>query len=160
MWRNDIKCKYMFMFSLKNLAHKGLSLFLMVQLKINQIGSGNGLAPNTHKPLCEPVMTLSFDLHMPSHYLSNKLQWNSNQNTPISFQENAFQNISCTLSAILFRPQYVRVCVINQSKLIIAMMIVITHKGFTVVPISDKDNINNKIPTHKVPSHYDMLNVL
>ena len=24
MWSNDIKCKYMFMFSLKNLAHKGL----------------------------------------------------------------------------------------------------------------------------------------
>ena len=24
MWRNDIKCKYMFMFSLKNLARKGL----------------------------------------------------------------------------------------------------------------------------------------
>ena len=25
MWRNDIKCKYMFMFSLKNLARKGLT---------------------------------------------------------------------------------------------------------------------------------------
>ena len=26
MWRNDTKCKYMFMFPLKNLAHKGLTL--------------------------------------------------------------------------------------------------------------------------------------
>ena len=26
MWRNDIKCKYMFMIPLKNLAHKGLML--------------------------------------------------------------------------------------------------------------------------------------
>ena len=25
MWRNDIKCKYMFMFPLKNLARKGLT---------------------------------------------------------------------------------------------------------------------------------------
>ena len=24
MWRNDIKCKYMFLFPLKKLAHKGL----------------------------------------------------------------------------------------------------------------------------------------
>ena len=27
MWSNDIKCKYMFMFPLKNLAHKGLKTF-------------------------------------------------------------------------------------------------------------------------------------
>ena len=27
MWRNDIKCKYMFMFPLKNLAHKGLIIY-------------------------------------------------------------------------------------------------------------------------------------
>ena len=29
MWKNDIKCKYMFMFSLNNLAHKGLNLKYM-----------------------------------------------------------------------------------------------------------------------------------
>ena len=28
MWRNDILCKYMFMFLLKNVAHKGLMLFM------------------------------------------------------------------------------------------------------------------------------------
>ena len=35
MWRNDIKCKYMFMFSLKNLARKWLSywpIFTAAQL--------------------------------------------------------------------------------------------------------------------------------
>ena len=30
MWRNDMKCKYMFMFPLKNLARKGLKI---LQLK-------------------------------------------------------------------------------------------------------------------------------
>ena len=30
MWSNDIKCKYMFMFPLKNLARKGLSYFKQV----------------------------------------------------------------------------------------------------------------------------------
>ena len=29
MWRNDTKCKYMFMFTLKNLARKGLTLHVM-----------------------------------------------------------------------------------------------------------------------------------
>ena len=28
MWRNDIKCKYMFMFSMKNLARKGLKVLI------------------------------------------------------------------------------------------------------------------------------------
>ena len=32
MWRNDIKCKYMFMFSLKNLACKGLKLTIAIPI--------------------------------------------------------------------------------------------------------------------------------
>ena len=38
MWRNDIKGKYMFMFTLKNLARKGL-------MNMVNIATGNGLLP-------------------------------------------------------------------------------------------------------------------
>ena len=40
MWRNDIKCKYMFMFILKNLAHKGLviSKWVLATLLLNSKG--------------------------------------------------------------------------------------------------------------------------
>ena len=31
MWKNDTKCKYMFMFPLENLAHKGLNLMAFYQ---------------------------------------------------------------------------------------------------------------------------------
>ena len=42
MWRNDIKCKYMFMFPLKNLAHKGLTIchhWYRVWLGVKQVTS-------------------------------------------------------------------------------------------------------------------------
>ena len=35
--------------------------------------------------------------------LRNKLQWNSNQNTKLFFQENAFENVVCEIAAILSR---------------------------------------------------------
>ena len=46
MWRNDIKCKYMFMFSLKILARKGL----MMPLAIEPSG---GSTCNTASTTCE-----------------------------------------------------------------------------------------------------------
>ena len=37
----------------------------------------------------------------------NKLQWNLNQNSYISIQENAFENVVSEMASILFRPQCV-----------------------------------------------------
>ena len=53
------------------------------------------------KPLSEPVL----------EYLKwtreNKFQWNSNQNSNIFVQENAFENDVCEMVSILSRPQCV-----------------------------------------------------
>ena len=57
---------------------------------------------------------------MPSHYLNqcslivnwtitNKLQWNSNQNTSLFIQENAFENVVCEMAAILSRRRRVKI---------------------------------------------------
>ena len=40
--------------------------------------------------------------------LSNKHQWNFNQNYNIFFQENAFESVVCEVAAILYRPQCVK----------------------------------------------------
>ena len=40
--------------------------------------------------------------------LKNKLQWNSNQNTYVFIQENAFENFVWEMAAILSRPQCVK----------------------------------------------------
>ena len=64
MWINDTKCKYMFMFPQKNLAHKGLIhcglrymwYHMMTKIWVN-LGSGNGLMPHGTKPLPEPMLT-------------------------------------------------------------------------------------------------------
>ena len=56
------------------------------------------------------------DRSAPSHYLNqcwnivnwtigNKLQWNSNRNSNIFIQENAFESVVCEMAAILSRPQ-------------------------------------------------------
>ena len=45
MWRNDIKCRYMFMFRLKNLARKGLSFLPKFHLIIGH--QCNGLEPDS-----------------------------------------------------------------------------------------------------------------
>ena len=37
-----------------------------------------------------------------------KLQWNLHSITNISFEENAFENIVCKMTAILFRPQCIK----------------------------------------------------
>ena len=36
MWSNDIKCKYMFMFPLKNVARKGLNTLLVYVMSVRQ----------------------------------------------------------------------------------------------------------------------------
>ena len=38
--------------------------------------------------------------------LRNKLQWNSNRNSNIFVQENAFENVIWKMAVILYRPQY------------------------------------------------------
>ena len=39
--------------------------------------------------------------------LRNKLKWNLNQNSYIFIQENAFENVFCKMTAILYQPQCV-----------------------------------------------------
>ena len=55
MWRNDIKCEYMFMFPLKNLARKGLTHWGRVTHicvgKLTIIGSDNGLSPERRQAI-------------------------------------------------------------------------------------------------------------
>ena len=58
MWRNDIKCKYMLMFSLKNSARKGLS--------------------NQHLYICVPLRTTSHIHNMQSHGLEINKHWSDN----------------------------------------------------------------------------------
>ena len=69
------------------------------------------------------VQIMACDLSAPSHYLNqfwnivnwtlgNKFQWNFRQNTPISIQENAFENVVWKMASILSWPQ----CV-NKSKI-------------------------------------------
>ena len=48
------------------------------------------------KPLPEPMLT---------YFLRITIQWNLNQNMIIFCQENAFENIVCKMSAILYRAQ-------------------------------------------------------
>ena len=67
MWRNDTKCKYMFMFPLKNLAHKGLTHWGRVTHicvgKLTIIGSDYGLSPGWRQAfeniVCEMASILS-----------------------------------------------------------------------------------------------------
>ena len=47
--------------------------------------------------------------------LRTKLMWNSNRNSYIFIQENAFENIVCEMSAILSRPQYVNVLILSDA---------------------------------------------
>ena len=71
---------------------------MVLRILIN-IGSGNGLLPDSTKPLPEPLMTYcQCDPH--SHC-------NWNQNTKILFKENTFENVVCKTSSILFSPRYV-----------------------------------------------------
>ena len=82
----------------------------------------------THRPLVPHICVSELGHHWfrqwlvpwpaPSHYLNqcslivnktcrNKLKWNLKQNTKLSIQENAFENVVRKMSAILSRPQCV-----------------------------------------------------
>ena len=59
MWSNDIKCKYMFVFPLKNLARKGLSLYLKQSQRISQtsvIAETDNLHPKHYFGLVRQVI--------------------------------------------------------------------------------------------------------
>ena len=55
MWRNDIKCKYMFMFPLKNLACKGLTLELGSATRFSTISWVILKDDKWSKKLCETI---------------------------------------------------------------------------------------------------------
>ena len=48
-----------------------------------------------------------------NYNLTNQFQWNSNQNWNISIEENAFENVVWKMVAILSRPQYANICMIQ-----------------------------------------------
>ena len=81
---------------------------------INSIGSENGLSPGRRQAIIWTKWLVAWSA--PSHYLNqcwnifnwtigNKLQWNSNRNSNIFIQENAFENVVSEMAAILSRPQ-------------------------------------------------------
>ena len=45
-----------------------------------------------------------------NHTMRNKIQWNFHENELPIIQENAFSNVVCLMSAILFRPLYIYIC--------------------------------------------------
>ena len=56
--------------------------------KLTIIGSGNGLSPGQHQALY-----LNQSWNIVNCTFRNKLQWNSNRNSNIFIQENAFENV-------------------------------------------------------------------
>ena len=56
------------------------------------------------RPLLEPILKL-----IVNRTPRNKLQWKLNQSPMILIQENALVNVVCKTSAILFRPQCVKI---------------------------------------------------
>ena len=66
------------------------------------IGSDNDLSPIRRRAIVRTNAGIFSYLA-----LSNKIQWNVNQNSYICIQENVFENVVCEMAAILSRPQYV-----------------------------------------------------
>ena len=56
------------------------------------------------KPLSEPMLIYS---------QLDKIEWNINQNSSISIQENTFENVIWKMAAILSRPQCVPIMIID-----------------------------------------------
>ena len=65
------------------------------------IGSDNGLSPGRR----QAIIRTNAGILLIEPW--NKLQWNSNQNSNIFIQENAFEYVVCDMAAILSRPQWV-----------------------------------------------------
>ena len=57
------------------------------------------------KPLSEPMLEYCY---FSNWNLSNKLQWNFNQNSNIFIQESALKNVVCEMASNLSRPQCVK----------------------------------------------------
>ena len=81
VWRNDIKCKYMFMFPLKNLARKGLI----------EISIANIAAKYDNKSKIKSILTVSYLLttgtaiHMPK------------QTYMKSYKSSTYNQLGCTV---------------------------------------------------------------
>ena len=84
--------------------------------KLISIGSNNGLSPGRRQAI---ILT-----DIVNWTLRNKLQWYFNRNSYILIQENAFENVVWKISAILSRPQFVKLsnlrhsycCIMNRYK--------------------------------------------
>ena len=69
--------------------------------KLNIIGSNNNawFAPSHYLHQCRNIVNSK---------RGNKLPWNLKRNAYIFIQENAFENITCEIAAILSRPRFVK----------------------------------------------------
>ena len=67
------------------------------------IGSGNGFLPVCH----QAISLTNADFLSTGSLYSNKPHQNFYQNTKPVIQENAFKDVTCRMSAILFKPHYV-----------------------------------------------------
>ena len=70
----------------------------MASWNLVNTGSGNSFSSFSASRLPKPC---SADLLITS-FLETNLQWNLNQNIEFSFQENAFENVVCNMSAIWY----------------------------------------------------------
>ena len=76
--------------------------FCVVNLTI--IASDNGLSPGRRQAI---IGTNDQWKDIVNWALRNKIQWNLNQSSYIFIQDNAFENVVCSMAAILSLPQYV-----------------------------------------------------
>ena len=72
--------------------------------KLTIIGSDNGLSPGRHQAIIGTSAAMWL-----VRTLKNKLRWSLNRNSCIFMQGNAFENVVCEMTTILYRPQ----CVIH-----------------------------------------------
>ena len=73
----------------------------ILPLNLAIIGADNGLSPDR----CQAIIWTNVGILLNGPH-RKKLQWNFNRNSYIFIQENAFENVVCKMTAILFRPQY------------------------------------------------------
>ena len=71
----------------------------MAQAWMTNTGSGIGLLPDGTKPLPEPILTYRCVSEIINWTLKNRLQRNSNHNSMIVSQENAYESVVCKMWA-------------------------------------------------------------
>ena len=131
-----------------------------LNFKIITITFSQTTCENLFRCLSCAVLFLSTLIWAPSHYLNqcwlitkcnmrNKLHWNLTKNESICFQEIAFEDAFCKMSAILFRTQHFNVLSFTFYCCIGCVCLVSFSFTFYIQFIYDRsfyDNSENQIP--------------